>query len=486
MPLDGSSDTPPRPPRHLVNLIVTAAVQLLDAVVPVAMVLLIANKYGFDVLGNYCVATAFASIAAVLCGTGAANAVCFEIASAGDNKTRQNSILVAGVGVLAGYCVAAISIIVGLPIVLGYNAEMIQLVILLSCGYSLRAVGHLLNGVFRGRREMHMQLWPTLLVLGTVSLTVLPLLVLGRPLSQVVLTWSFCQAIGPLVLAFLLLRRGFFRSVSGARAHLRRIIKLSLTIGLESAVFRMGVQLVVVLLPLVLTAREIGIYNAAAKPFQLLVIANECVIQFFLPYLASVKHRERIVIETYLQRFHKLAFFFTATTIVLAQAFSLTISKILFGDMGTTVAPYMSVLALGYVLYYTPPYCGAFKSIGKERLSVVCATAQLITMMTSLVLLVPVLKIWGVVAGMCLAYTVYWLLEVWFYRQSKLAPVEGISRYLSYLACNVLIGHLLEATIGGLAAIVLFICCAAVTSLFLYWTPQERTFAYQLALPTTP
>lgn len=474
---------PARGTRHLLNLLATGAAQFLDAVVPTAMVLMIANLYGLEPLGEFCVALAFASIAAILCGTGIANAVCFEVAAAADDPKMQNALLSAGTIVFASCFAVALPLLGWASVLVGHGSSMVMLVMALAVGYGLRALGGLFNAVLRGRREMQVAVWPMLITLLLITVTVVPLLALRRPLPQVAMAWAACQVCGPIWLFCALRRRGIGRSLRGARQQLGRIARSSWMLTLESVVFRVGLQLAVVLLPLLLTSREIGLYNAAAKPFQLLVLANECVIQFFLPYLAAVPHTARHELETRLQQFHKMAFFFTATTLVLVAVFAPSIASILFGATGPAVAPFMTVLAFGYIIYYTPPYSGGFKSMGKSRLSVICALAQTITVLASLPLLVPPFGVWGVVWGMCLAYAVYWLLEVWFYHESRLKAVAGIGRYVVFLLFNLAVGYLLEATVGGVAAMAIFLGSTAVASLVLYWTGEEKRFALAIAFP---
>ncbi len=467
--------------RHLLNLLATGAAQFLDAVVPTVMVLLIANVYGLEPLGEFCVAMAFASIAALLCGSGIANAVCFEVASADDDAESHNAALMAGAIGFAGCFAVALPLLGWASWLVGHGSSMVVLVVTLAIGYGLRALGGLFNAVLRGRREMQVSVWPMLVALLLVAATVVPLLAMRRPLAEVAMAWTACQLCGPIWLFVALRRRGVSGSLNGAWRRLGTIARASWMLTLESVVFRVGLQLAVVLLPLLLTAREVGLYNAAAKPFQLLVLANECVIQFFLPYLAAVPQASRVELEARLQQFHKMAFFFTATTLVLVVVFAPSISSILFGDSGPDVAPFMAVLALGYIVYYTPPYSGGFKSMGKSRLSVICAVAQTTTVLASLPLLAPAFGVWGVVWAVCLAYAVYWLLEVWFYRESRLKAVAGVGRYVVFLLFNLVVGHLLEALVGGVAAMAIFLCVAAAASLVLYWTADERRFAMAIA-----
>lgn len=472
-----------RSSRHLLNLLATVATQFLDAFVPTAIVLMIANLYGLEPLGDFCVAMAFASIAAILCGTGIANAVCFEVAAADGDPEAHNGLLMAGTIGFAACFAAALPLLVWASWLVGHDASMVALVVVLAVGYGLRAVGALFNAVLRGRREMQVAVGPMLVTLLVVAVTVVPLLALRRPLLQVAMAWTACQVCTPIWLFLALRRRGLGGSFQGVRRRLGRIARSSWMLTLESVVFRVGLQLAVVLLPLLLTTREIGLYNAAAKPFQLLVLANECVIQFFLPYLAAVPLTAKDELETRLQRFHKMAFFFTATTLVLVAVFAPSISSILFGETGPAVAPFMAVLAFGYIVYYTPPYSGGFKSMGKSRLSVICSLAQTATVLASLPLLAAPFGVWGVVWGVCLAYTVYWLLEVWFYHESRLKAVAGVGRYVVFLLFNLAVGHLLEAAVGGLAAMLLFLGVAAVASLVLYWTGEEKRFALAIAFP---
>lgn len=469
--------------RHLLNLLATGATQLIDAVVPTAMVLLIVKFYGLEPLGEYCVAMAFASIAALLCGTGLATAVCFDVAASPDDPESQNASLMAGTLAFAAGFAVALPLLAWAAWLVGHGPVMVGLVVSLAVGYGLRALGGMFNAALRGRHEMQLAVWPTLLTLLLVVVAVLPMLFMRRPLAHVAVAWSACQVCLPVWLFFSLRRRGLANSFRGAGRRLGQLARASWILTLESVVFRVGLQLAIVLLPLLLTSREIGLYNAAAKPFQFLVLANDCVIQFFLPYLAAVPQGSRDELETRLQQFHKLAFFFTATTLVLVAAFSSSIASLLFGDTGPAVAPFMAVLAFGYILYYTPPYSSAFKSIGKSRLSVACGVAQTVTILAALPILAPPFGVWGVVSASCLAYGVYWMLEVWFYRESRLTPVTGIERYVVFLLFNLACGYLLEASIGGITAMAIFLAVAAVASLGLYWTGQERRFAMAITFP---
>lgn len=471
----------PRSSHHLLNLLATVATQVLDAVVPTVIVLMIANCYGLESLGTYCVASAFASVAALLCGTGISNAVCFDVAAAGDDLESQNAVLTAGTIAFTLCSAVALPLVVGASWAMGYGPSTVGMVAFLTVGSGLRALAGLFNAVLRGRREMQVAVVPMLLSLLLTAAAVMPLLAAGSPLAHVAAIWAACQACPPIWLFVALRRRGLFTAVRGVGLHLARVARASWMMTLESVLFRVGLQAVVVMLPWLLTAREIGLYNAAAKPFQIIVLANECVIQFFLPYLAVVPRGARREFESRLQQFHKAAFFFTATTLVLVAVFAPSIATILFGDVGAAVAPFMATLACGYIVYYLPPYSGGFKSIGQSRLSVACATAQLITILVALPLLVPRFGVWGIIWAVCLAFTVYWLMEVWLYRMSGLKPVAGIERYLAFIAFNVAVGVLLQARLGGLAGMVVFLCTTALASLPIYWTRDERRLAVALA-----
>lgn len=469
--------------RHLVNLLATAATKLIDAAVPTAMVLMIANLYGLEPLGEYCVAMAFASIATILCGNGLANGVCLEIAAASDDSESQNASLMAGTIAFSACFAAALPLHALAAWLAGHGPPLVWMVISLSFGYCLRAYGTIFNAALRGRHEMQVAVWPTLLTVLMVAVTVVPLLAMRWPLAHVAIAWSVAQVCMPAWLLFSLRRRGLATSLRGVGGRFGQLTRASSILTLESVVFRTGFQLAVVLLPLLITSREIGLYNAAVKPFQFLVLANDCVTQFFLPYLAAVPQGSRAKLEMRLQQFHKLAFFFTATTLVLVAVFASSIASLLFGEVGPTVSPFMVALAFGHIVYYSPPYASVFKSIGKSRLSIMCGTAQTMTMLTTLALLAPPFGAWGVVSASCFAYVICWIIAVWFYRESRLAPVAGVERYIAFLLFNLACGYLLEVSIGGVAAMAIFLGVAAVASLGLYWTGQERQFAMALAFP---
>ena len=471
--------------RHLLNLLATAATKFIDAAVPAAMVLMIANAYGLEQLGDYCVAMAFASIAALLCGNSLANAVCLDIAAAPDDDAAQNASLMAGTIAFTACFAATLPLLACATWLLGHGPAMVWLVVALAFGYGLRAFGAIFNATLRGRHEMQVAVWPTAATVLMVALTVLPPLWMRWPLAHVAVAWSASQVCLPAWLFVSLRRRGLATSWRGVGGRLGGLARSSSILTLESLVFRVGLQLAVVLLPLLITSREIGLYNAAVKPFQFLVLANDCVIQFFFPYLAAVPQGSRAELDARLQQFHKLAFFFTATTLVLVAVFSSSIAALLFGETGHSVAPFMAVLAFGYILNYTPPYSSVFKSIGQSRLSVMCGVAQTVTILTTLPMLAPPFGAWGVVFASCFAYGVCWMIAVWFYRESRLTPVVGVERYVAFLLFNLACGYLLEASIGGVAAMVIFLGIASVASLGLYWTRQERRFAMALAFPKT-
>lgn len=469
--------------RHLVNLLATAATKFVDAAVPTAMVLMIANFYGLEPLGEYCVAMAFASIAAILCGTGLATAVCLDVAAASDDRDSQNASLMAGTLAFSAFFAASLPLLALAAWAVGHGPDMVGLIVSLALGYGMRVYGAIFNAALRGRHEMQVAVWPTLFTVLMVAVTVLPLLAMRLPLAHVAVVWSVTQICLPVWLFFSLRSRGLATSLRGVGGRLGQLARSSSILTLESVVFRVGLQFAVVILPLLVTSRDIGLYNAAVKPFQFLVLANDCVIQFFIPYLAAVPRGSRAELETRLQQFHKLAFFFTATTLVLVAVFSSSIASLLFGEEGPTISPFMAALAFGHIVFYSPPYASVLKSIGKSRLSIMCGVGQTMTILTMLPLLAPSFGAWGIVSASCVAYGVCWMIAVWFYHQSRLAPVAAVERYIAFLLFNLACGYLLEVSIGGVAAMVIFLGISTLSSLVIYWTVQERRFAMALAFP---
>ncbi|WP_162276024.1 oligosaccharide flippase family protein [Roseimaritima ulvae] len=467
-------DAAARPRRHVCNFIAAGCLQLIAVVAPLLILLLMARAYDLDSFGRYSVALAFVNLMSVFFALGVGSTVCFQVAETKPRDySKQDAICCAGFLSLLVFSLVASPFLVIVPLLLGYDSQVLQLILILSVGYWFTVVTDMMNAVFRGRREMHWPLFPAAMVGITTAVVVTPLLLAHESLPKVACVWSCCQLLGPLTAGLCLRRAGLLRSVQGLGAQLPLIMRRSLTIGLDSILYRMGVQTVTIMLPVLLTVREAGIFNAASKPLALMVMGNQFIMQFFSPYIASVRYAEREHLTKRIQLCHKMAFFFTGSVLVGALVFPDVICQLLFGAKGHQMADYMQLLSLAFIIYYAPPYSANLKAIGLERQVLWCAVVQWITMVVALLCLAPSMGVWGAVIATLLAYSAYWLTEVALYSLNRLQAVDGISRYLAYLACTSGCGFLLHALMDRNMSIVLYGVGVTLFSFTVYWTPFE-------------
>ena len=248
----------------------------------------------------------------------------------------------------------------------------------------------------------------------------------------------------------------------------------------DTMVYRFGTQIVVVLLPVLLTVQECGLYTAAAKPLVLLGVGNQFVAQFFGPYIASVQFADRQRVVQRIQLCHKIAFFFTGSVFVVAFAFPYELCNVLFGESGNAVAPYFRILALASIVYHSPPYTAPLKALGLERQVLWCGVVQFSTMFSSLLLFTPLWGLWGAVGAPFAAYLSSWLSAALLYRRNSLAPVHQPTRYVAYLALSCCCGLLLQWMPDVRVAFAGFVASVAIVSAVVYWSRAEWTFAWSL------
>ncbi|WP_153556595.1 oligosaccharide flippase family protein [Roseimaritima sediminicola] len=461
--------------RHLNNFVASGALQLIAVLAPLTTLLLMARCYDMAAFGQYSVALAFVNVLTVFFGLGASAATCFQIARIERQHLRRQDGVI-GAGLLSVLCFTLFFSPFAwvIPWLLGYSNETRQLVLLLTAGGWCSVISDLLNGVYRGRREMSWQLIPVASVAVATLVCVTPLLIAGKPLKQVAVTWSACQLLGPCILFLCLRRSGLLRSFKRTPRQLPTVFRRAFTIGLDGVIFRVGIQTVTLLLPVLLSVRAAGIFNAASKPLAMLVIGNSFIMRFFGPYIASAGDKDPTCMTLRIQMCHKLAFFFTGSVLVGALTFPHVICNILFGAKAEEIAEYMQVLAIAFIIYYAPPYSANLKAIGLERQVVWCGIIQWATMVVALFVLAPRYGVWGAVTATLLAYSAYWLTEVFLYSFNRLKGVANAERYLAYLFGSTALGFTYNQFPGGTLSIISFALTVLTLSLLVYWTPGER------------
>lgn len=469
------------PRRHVANLLSAAAFQLVAVVAPLLILSLTARNYTLGEFGRYSIALAFASLAANSLAFGVGHAVCFRIAETDRQLLRrQDGILQSGLLLLLLLIGVSIPVILLCVYLLQYDAQTTRLLGPLLLGYWSIALTEIMNAAFRGRREMSWPLAPAIAVAISTVLFIAPQLLAGYPLERIAGYWAAAQLLGALVAVLCLRRVGLLRRCNQIGACWRETVVRSLAVGADTLVYRFGTQIVVVILPVLLTVEECGLYTAAAKPLVLLGVGNQFVAQFFGPYIATVRFTDPQRVVQRIQLCHKIAFFFTGSVFVVALAFPHEFCRLLFGESGDAVAPYFRVLALASIVYHSPPYTAPLKALGLERQVLWCGVVQFSTMFASLLLFTPVWGLWGAVGATFAAYLSYWTSAAFLYRRNGLAPVHQPARYVAYLALSCCCGLLLQWMPDVRVAFVGFAASVAIVSAAVYWSQAEWTFAWSL------
>jgi O-antigen/teichoic acid export membrane protein len=296
----------------------------------------------------------------------------------------------------------------------------------------------------------------------------------------VAISWSICQIIGLFVSGWQLYKRGLFLKPKIVKKQIQNLAKRSLGIGLDSVIYRLGANLTNIVLPLYLTSYQIGIFNGAFRPFTLLVLGNQCCIQYFSPYIASERYGTKEAMAKKLECFHKISTFFTATILILPLFFAETLCRTLFGSQLADSAQFMRMLSLGYLIYYLPPYAGALKALGFEWRVLWSSVTQVVVNLVCFFILVPLWGIKGAVVSVILAYTSYWIVGIFVYWIEGIRPVKNISNYLIFLSLTVLSGWILYRYFTqGIPGIISFLFVSSILSCLVYWNREERRMAFR-------
>jgi len=449
-------------------------------ILPIVIILSLGRFYEVEEFGNYSVAASFMGAMAIFLTFGLGNVLSYEIAALKDkDRTKISGFIITGIIALVIFSVIGLSITGVLIYILNYKREIVVLVILLGLGYWALGATFVFNGVFMGLREMHFPAISASFVVLSAFILVIPSLYFHRPIWQIALTWSLSQYTGCLVSLWLLYRKGFFVRPTREKGQILLILKRSLGIGFDSVISRLGANLTNILLPVYLTSYQLGVFNGAFKPFVLFAFAGECCMRFFSPYIAGVRYESKEKIEKYLAIMHKLVAFFTLTIIITPIFFASPLIKFVFGEKLLASAPYMVVLAFGYLIFYLPPQTPSLMALGLEWRVIWCSIIRVLINLIGILILVPKFGIMGAVVAMSIAFLGYWLTSLFLYWKEQLSPVKGLSRYLAFAATTFLLGVVIkEGVSNGFAGVVLFMFTSCFLSLIVYWDKSEKGYAF--------
>ena len=462
--------------RHLTNFISIWIISLLNMILPIIIILCLGRFYSIEEFGNYSVAASFMSAVAVIVTFGLGNVISFEVAAIDSkDKGKIANMLFSGIIALSVFSVIGILVILGLLYVLKYNAVIVHLILILGIGYWFIGATLVLNGVFMGLKEMHIPAICACSVVASAVFSVIPSLYFHCPLWVVALTWSLSQVVGSMFSLWFLGRERFLIKPTVEKKKVTLIIKRSLGIGFDSVISRFGSNLTMILLPVYLTSYQIGIFSGAFKPFVLFTFAGECVMRFFSPYIAGVRYVSKEKIEEYLAIMHRLVAFFTLTVVVLPIFFSNSLINLVFGEKLLASAPYMMLLAFGYLIFYLPPQSPPLMALGLEWNVIWCSIIRFIINLIGIILLVPKFGIMGAVMSINIAFLSYWIVTLFLYVKEKLRAVENVASYFIFAAVTFSSGFMIREWISeGLVGVLLFLIVSLLFSLLFYWGKPER------------
>jgi O-antigen/teichoic acid export membrane protein len=102
---------------------------------------------------------------------------------------------------------------------------------------------------------------------------------------------------------------------------------------------------------LMMTARDVGVYNAALPTAMLLLIPSQCILSIYLPLIAElVSRNEREDISVIHHRVTRWIVLLTLPATLFQIAFSREIVIALFGEAYAQAGPALAVLAIGFLI----------------------------------------------------------------------------------------------------------------------------------------
>jgi len=471
--------------KHFTNFISVWIISILTIILPVVIILSLGRYYKVEDFGNYAVAASFMGTVAIFLTFGLGNVVSFEIASVSDrSKSKISELMFSSFIALAIFSVVSVCIAGAALFLLKYNSQIVSLSLILGLGYWLIGANYVLGGVFMGIKEMHIPAISAFGILLSAVLSVFPCLYLHSSVWKIAAAWSLSQGIGSLITLFFLYQNGFIVRTRVTKRRVWLLIRRSLGIGFDSIISRLGANLTNILLPLYLTSYQIGIFNGALKPFMLLAIAGECCLRFFSPYIAGVRYESREKVQEYVLLAHKLVTFFTLTLLILPVFYAVPMLNIVFGNKLIESAPYMAILAFGYIVYYLPPQSPPLVALGLEWKVVWCSFARLILNIFGIILFIPKFGILGAIIALNISFVGYWLSTMLLYHTKRIRPITCFSRYIAFTAVVFVSGYAIRQLVsGGFSGVIIFLLVSYLFSLIIYWSKLEKQIAITYVRP---
>lgn len=471
--------------KHLKNFFSVWIVSILTIILPIVIILSLGRFYEVEEFGNYSVAASFMGTIAIFLTFGLGNVISFEIAAVSERDKSQvpvliiSSLIALAVFSCLGFFLAGAAISL-----LHYNTQIISLIILLGFGYWFIGANSVLGGVFMGLKEMHIPAFSAFVILLSAILSVFPCLYFHCPVWKIAAAWSLSQGMGCLITVFFLYKNGFFVKTKITKSQIWLMVRRSLGIGFDSIISRLGANLTNILLPLYLTSYQIGVFNGAFKPFVLLAIAGECCLRFSSPYIAGVRYKSKERVQEYILLTHKLITFFTLTLLILPVFFASPMLNIVFGSKLIESAPYMTILAIGYMVFYLPPQSPPLIALGWEWKVVWCSIVRLLVNIIGIVIFIPKYDILGAAIAVNISFMGYWATTVFLYHKARLKPINGFMRYILFTTVVIVLGIAIKQWLSGdLVGIITFLILSCLLSIIVYWDKSEKRKAISYARP---
>lgn len=467
--------------KHFINFISVWLVYVMSMILPVIIMLCLGRFYAVEEFGNYSVAASFMGAMAIFLSFGLGNVVSYEIAAIKDKeKPKVSELIISSVVSLFIFSIFGIFLTAVSLYFLNYNAEIVRVAILLGIGYWFIGANSILSGVFMGLKKMHIPAIAAFFVVLAAIALVVPSLYFHCPLWEIALAWALSQGIGCSVTLWYLHKEGLLMRSKIKKEQIKLMLKRSVGIGFDSVISRFGANLTNILLPVYLTAYQIGLFNGAFKPFVLLAFPGECCMRFFSPYIAGIRDSAKENIGEYLSFMHKVVAFFTLTILIIPIFFSTTLIKLVFGEKLIESASYMAVLAFGYMIFYLPPQSPPLMALSLEWKVIWCSIVRFLSNLIAIIVFIPKYGIMGAVIAINISLFGYWIMTIIIYKKAKLRPVKNPFRYIVFAATTFLLGWIMNKWVSKeLLGVVLFLVITGLFSLIVYWDKSEK----QMAIP---
>lgn len=319
-----------------------------------------------DGYGEYVFVFSFAALFGLLSDFGLAKVAVRDMV-----REPSSAGVVLGTAMAGRLILAAISFVAAqlALVALGVSADLRIAIAIVSLLFVTEAMLSV-TAVFQMRLAMQYEALVSVVIQAVDTVLILSLIAAGAGLLVIVAAPVASGVVG-VVVAYTLVRRRFATRLSVEISRLPRLLIEAAPVGLTLVLAVIYLRIDSVLLGLLATPQDVGLYGAAFKPIEYLLLASAVVINTLFPLLARWHRRDA-------ERFATL--YWRGTDVLLALALPIPIILFAFAEpiVATFYAPSflpaalpLRLLGIGVVLMILSAWQGfTLLSAGRQRITV--------------------------------------------------------------------------------------------------------------------